>query len=80
MHDLLELAWGVLFLDLISLLSGALVARYVGREALLLAAAFAALVTATMTAAASANLLVIGALRLRDRGRRARAISRMTPQ
>lgn len=81
LHDLLELAWVVLFLDGITLLTGVLVAGYVGRMALLLAAAFAVLVTLTMAVAAAANLLVIWALRLRDgRRRRAQAISSITPQ
>ena len=77
-RDLLELAWVVLFLDVITLLAGVLVSGYVGPPALLLAAAFAALVTLTMATAAGANLLVIGVLRLRDRRYRARAISSKT--
>jgi hypothetical protein len=77
-QDLMELAWVVLFLDIITLLTGTLVSGYVGRPALLLAVAFAALVTLTMAAAAGANLLVIGALRLRDRRYRAEAIPSKT--
>lgn len=65
-HDLAELAWVVLLMDVIVLLAGSLAAVYVGRPALLLAGAFAALVTLTMAALAIANLLLIGALRLRD--------------
>lgn len=76
--DLLELAWVVLFLDVITLLTGVLVAGYVGRPALLLAAAFTALITLTMGVAAGANLLVIGALRLRGRRRRVQAIPSKT--
>ncbi|WP_420125572.1 hypothetical protein [Longimicrobium sp.] len=79
-HDLLELAWVVLFLNLITLLTGVLVSGYVGRPALLLAVAFAALITLTMATAAAANLLMIGVLRLRDRRRRAEAsLSKTSP-
>lgn len=77
-HDLLELAWVVLFLVLITLLTGVLISGYVGRLALLLAVAFAALIVLTMAGVTVANLLVIGVLRLRDRGRRAKASLRKT--
>jgi hypothetical protein len=79
-HDLLELAWVVLFVDLITLLTGALISAYMGRTALLLAVAFAALVTLTMATTAAANLLVIAALGVRDRRRRAQASLSKTSQ
>jgi hypothetical protein len=75
MHDLLELAWVVLFLAGITLLTGALVARYTGALAVRLSVGFAVLITLTMALLAGANLLVIGVLRLRDRRRRAEAIT-----
>jgi hypothetical protein len=67
----MELAWAVLLMDVIILLTGVITAQYVGRPALRLAAAFAILVSLTMTVLAAANLLLIGAARL---GRR-RALS-----
>lgn len=66
-HDLTELAWVVLLIDVIVLLTGLLIATYVGRMALLLAGVFAVLITLAMAMLAFANLLLIGALRLRDR-------------
>lgn len=71
-HDLTELAWVVLLIDVIVLLTGSLIATYIGRMALVLSGAFAALITLTMATLALANLLLIGALRLRDR--RAKAL------
>lgn len=76
MQDLLELAWVVLFLDVITLLTGALAAGYVGRLAWLLAVAFAVLITLTMAVLVAANLLLIAGLRLRARRRRAESINR----
>lgn len=78
-EDLKELAWALLLIDVIVLLTGTLLAAYVGRPALLLATALALVVTATVMAIAGANLLVIAALRLRDRRGRAEGISRWTP-
>lgn len=77
-EDVKELAWALLLIDVIVLLTGALLAAYVGRPALLLATALALLVTVTVAVIAGANLLVIGALRLRDRRGRAEGISRRT--
>jgi hypothetical protein len=73
-HDLAELAWAVLLIDVIVLLTGVLMAAYVGRPAFLLATGFAVLVTLTMAVIAIGNLAVIGVLRLRDHRRRAEEI------
>jgi hypothetical protein len=78
LHDVTELAWAVLLIDVIVLLTGALVAAYAGRPAMLLAAAFALVVTVTMAALAAVNLLLIAVLRPRDCRGRAEGLSRST--
>ena len=49
LHDVTELAWVVLLIDVIVLLTGLLIATYVGRPALLLAGAFAGALGASVS-------------------------------